>query len=136
MAAIFYTCTTVYDPTHFVDDVYSFDINVSSRNIKKTVKRTEHKSISGHVETWVAHKAVMLALQTIPIKTSDPLYLIMWEFLDSCLGGESFSLDLYGTVEAEGSLKSMALTSKEIVEIRHPNHPQYFSFPFNVREII
>lgn len=135
MAAIYYTAKRSLVSGHTADTAYSFDIGMMGLTPSSKAQRTEHKSISGHVETWLDNIEKSRAFLTDLVDKNEALYGVMWEFLDSCLGGETFTIDEYGTVAVPDNPISVALVSKNITPTRH-NSTRFFRFQFEIREIV
>lgn len=135
MAAIIYTAKRRLVSGHTAGVAYSFDVGVKVVDPITEVDRTDHKSLSGHVESWVGSVTSGSICRTVPMLETDPLCDIMWEFLTSCLGGETFNLDEWGTVAVPVNPRNFALVSKSINPVRE-GETRCLSFPFEVREIV
>ena len=135
MAAIIYTAKRKLVPGHTVDTAYSFDVGLKVYTPRTMSNRKDHTSLSGHTESWLSSLIDISFCETVPLLETGVLVPVVWEFLASCMGGETFSLDEWGSVASPVNARNFALVSKDISPVRH-GEIRCLSFPFEAREIV
>lgn len=118
MSSIFYTAKRSIKSGHTIDTDYSFDRGMSVLQRKPTADRITRKSRSGLRGHWLNNIDEIWDFTTTYIQIGSSEHLDMIEFLDSCLGGETFSIDPYGTIAVPVSEFDAQLESTSYVEQR------------------
>lgn len=136
MASITYVATRKIASGHSVDTAYSMDVSLSQFSSNFIVNDKRHESISGHVESWVGSTIGTYLCETKPLLESNALHGYMWEFLASCIGGETFTFDPWGTIASPDDPQDYILISKTISPARHGGIFRCESFPFEIRQIV
>lgn len=101
MSAIIYTAKRYLAPGHTANTQYSIDVGMRTINDdEEKHHRKQHRSLSGLTETWLHRIDRYISFQTVPLYEGHSLYFDMREFLSSVAGGETFTVDPWGTVAA------------------------------------
>lgn len=97
MSAITYTAKRNVDASRIEDVIYVFNVGLTqfTRNVNRQQNTTT--SLSGERFTTLHRLDETYDISTVPINDS-ALLVQMREFLDSVAGGESFSVDAFGSV--------------------------------------
>lgn len=112
---------------------YSFDIATSSRNRSVQAKKTFSESLNGTRETLFNYHAEIWSITLAPVLIANMSQIR--EFLESCMGGESFTFDPYGTVAVPDDPKTAELdiTSYNETEI---DFTGYVRASFSIKVIL
>ena len=134
MSAIVYTAKRYLAPGHTIDTLYSIDVKMQAINDdeEKHLKKS-HRSISGKTETWLQRIDRYVSFQTIPIDESSNLYFSMREFLSSVAGGETFTIDYFGSVAVPDNPITLILDS--VSPVQRLKSLRYKTFSFKARLI-
>lgn len=134
MAVITYTALRNLMAGHVVNDVYFFEIPMQVIDKTVNASRITKKSLSGQAAHYLQRIEKMYQLQTYLIEEGSELHEQMGEFLESCLGGESFTIDFYGTLTTPDVDITVQMESQNYSESRQSTS-NYISISFNVRAV-
>lgn len=132
MAAITYTARRSLIAGHVAGESYSFDQPLSAATPSAQSDRSRHVAMDGTTET-VFNRVESRWQITTTILDSDGLRQ-MREFLDSALGGEAFTLDVYGTQAAPDSPTNVLLES-DSYSVERVGTGHMYRVSFEVREL-
>lgn len=96
MATITFTASRSLLSGHALGDQITFELPLRTADRSPGRKIREAQSLSGRRMTRLMHRENKLGFQTPPFK-DDSLKAQIIEFLDSVAGGETWTLDIYGT---------------------------------------
>jgi len=96
MATITFIASRSLLSGHSVGDQIAFELPLRSDNRSPSRAIREAQSLSGRRMTRLMHRENKRSFQTPPFK-DDSLKAQVIEFLDSVAGGETWTLDVYGT---------------------------------------
>jgi len=129
MAAVSYTAKRSLRAGVSVDDAIDYDFSASAIDRSTTPKIGSQTSLSGWQETIRDRTDEFYKITTIPVLEAD--FDHVRQFLDSCDGGEFFTLDPYGTIAVPVQAMNCILSSKGYKEKRVSQ--RYISATFTVR---
>ena len=112
---------------------YSFDIKTSSRNRSVKSRKAVSESLSGVRETLFNNRIETWSIATPPLAPADMPQIR--EFIESTMGGETFTFDPYGTVAVPDDPKSCELDSSTYTE-SEVDFTGYVRVSFNVRVVL
>lgn len=129
MASIIYTAKRSVIDSH--SELTEYEFEVALNKFERSAKRDQETSpsLSGLRYTVLHRIDIGFDVSTIPIKDTDLLDQ-MREFLDSVAGGESFSIDVFGTALAPNNALELILDgdyTENMVDISG-----YYAFSFKV----
>lgn len=96
MATITFTASRSLIPGHTLGDQIAFEAPLRTADRSPRRMTREAQSLSGRRMTRLMHRENQQNFSTPPFK-DDALKAQMIEFLDSVAGGETWTLDVYGT---------------------------------------
>ena len=116
---------------HSAGTQYSIDFRVSQPGRKTSRVISERTAMSGKSETLFIRKDIFLDVTTTPVASSASAQWV--EFIESVLGGETYTLDMDGTSGAPVSPRSCKLDGdpSEITE----GQTDYTRYQFRSREV-
>lgn len=134
MTGFVYTAKRNLMAGHTVDTEYSFDVGMQVITPSERGERTTRKSLSGLRSHYLFYIDNFIEFQTVPLELGTTLVDSMREFLSSCIGGEPFDADPYGTIASPVSLQTYELDNPESSEQR-VGTTNYVTFSFRVRKV-
>lgn len=95
VTAITYTAERSLSPGHIQGSSYTISVRTISRGVRKDVAKKSLQSMSGkNVETNLWRNNKKLNIQTASVRGGERELIL--EFLESVIGGETFSFDEFG----------------------------------------
>lgn len=119
------------------DQAYEFDLVLASANPSMNSIQTENTSLDGSVEVILDRTDEILSVTTDFLHRTDTNYIRtsqFYEFLYSTQAGESFLLDLYGTIAAPDSPEYYKRTNKN-VSFNRQGDGMWFTSGFTARKV-
>ena len=129
MASVSYVAKRSLRAGVSVDDPIDYDFSVSAVDRQAKPKVGKQTSLSGWTETIRDRTDEMYKITTVPVLEAD--FDHFRQFLDSCDGGQYFTLDPYGTNAVPVQAMNVILESKGYKEKRVSQ--RYISVSFTVR---
>lgn len=108
MATITFTAKRSLISGHSVGDQITFEIPLRSADRSPRRNTREAKSLSGRVMTRLMYRENQRSFQTPPFRNASLKDQII-EFLDSVAGGETWTLDVYGTAQAPDDPRALII---------------------------
>ena len=128
---ITYTALSRIISGHVSGSIYQIEIGTKQADPDGETYLTEHVSLNGTREVVKQDREDdNWTVATKRITTADLLELR--EFFYSVVGGETFTLDLYGTIAVPDDVQTMVMLSKKYAPKRIKTS-DYFNFSFKAR---
>ena len=132
MAYISYTATRKVITGHTTGYLYEMEIPFNRFDSSMKVQRKAHVSLGGQQETVLTRVDSEISITMGEFhRTRLPE---IREFVHSVAGGESFTVDAYGTIATTDERISVQMTSNSVREQR-VGTTEFFKISFKVREI-
>ncbi len=113
---------------HTAGSVYSFEMPFMQHEKSYGSPKSQPRAIGGTIETILQRVDDNLSLEIGLYDSSDEAQVE--EFIKSVAGGETFSVDLNGTIATPSSPVDVKLVDKSNAPTRYG--PRTYSLPFNV----
>lgn len=121
---------------HVVSSSYDLAILCQAIDISREAKIEAPESLSGRRETLRYCAIERYQVTTFPLAGFD--FLLLKEFLDSVEGGDTFTIDPYGSIgrpvaSYSAMLEMPGYTASRVVELGTGGQDDYFSLQFTIR---
>lgn len=109
MSSFVYTAKRSVIPSHTAGNNYGFNVCLRSADTTPATNKIQQQSLSGLRETLYWNDRKRMRLSVGHFEDGSANQLLMLEFLDSVLGGETFAFDQWGSVGADDNPLSVIM---------------------------